>query len=398
MSAAAGRRTVLPPALRRALFWIVVPLAVAALLALVTRGSGRSERPDDPANPEHDGTMALARVLDDRGVDVQVVGSLADLERADTAGVTVLVGDPSDLAPGNVGRVLSASRGADHLVVVGPSSRQIEALGVPVSTRTTSSVGRLEAGCESPLVRPGDALTASTALYRARPGAEGVRVCFPQPGSAADAPAGSTGPAGALVTVPAADGRPETTILGAREILRNGQIRESAHAGVAVRALGRDDRLVWYLSAPEDLFVAGQETPSVVPAWFGPAMLLLASAVVVLGIARGRRLGPVVTEPLPVVVRASETTTSRARLYRRSRDRARMTAILRTATTTRLRSALAADPGAPVEALLEPAAALSGLEPRVVHDRLLGPVPDSDPALARLATDLSDLEKRVRHR
>ena len=116
--------------------------------------------------------------------------------------------------------------------------------------------------------------------------------------------------------------------------------------------------------------MAGQETPSVVPAWFGPAMLLLASAVVVLGIARGRRLGPVVTEPLPVVVRASETTTSRARLYRRSRDRARMTAILRTATTTRLRSALAADPGAPVEALLEPAAALSGLEPRERGGRL----------------------------
>ena len=146
MSAAAGRRTVLPPTLRRALFWIVVPLAVAALLALVTRGSGRSERPDDPANPEHDGTMALARVLDDRGVDVQVVGSLADLERADTAGVTVLVGDPSDLAPGNVGRVLAASRGADHLVVVGPSSRQIEALGVPVSTRTTSIPASCGAG------------------------------------------------------------------------------------------------------------------------------------------------------------------------------------------------------------------------------------------------------------
>ena len=40
-------------------------------------------------------------------------------------------------------------------------------------------------------------------------------------------------------------------------------------------------------------------------------------AVLLLALWRARRLGPVVTEPLPVVVRAAETVEGRARLYRR---------------------------------------------------------------------------------
>ena len=46
-------------------------------------------------------------------------------------------------------------------------------------------------------------------------------------------------------------------------------------------------------------------------------------AVLVAALWRGRRLGPVVIEELPVLVRAAETTEGRARLYRRRRARGR---------------------------------------------------------------------------
>ena len=52
---------------------------------------------------------------------------------------------------------------------------------------------------------------------------------------------------------------------------------------------------------------------------------------------RGRRLGRLVPEPLPVVVRAVETTEGRARMYRRSRAHGRAAATLRAATLARLR-------------------------------------------------------------
>ena len=47
---------------------------------------------------------------------------------------------------------------------------------------------------------------------------------------------------------------------------------------------------------------------------------------------RGRRFGPLAVEPLPVVVRASEATRGRARLYRRARAYGRATAALRAAS------------------------------------------------------------------
>ena len=51
---------------------------------------------------------------------------------------------------------------------------------------------------------------------------------------------------------------------------------------------------------------------------------------------RARRLGPLATEPLPVVVRAVETTRSLGRLYRRSGDRGHAAESLRRAARSRL--------------------------------------------------------------
>ena len=64
---------------------------------------------------------------------------------------------------------------------------------------------------------------------------------------------------------------------------------------------------------------------------------------------RGRRIGPLVAEELPVVVRASETVEGRGRLYRSRRARDRAAQALRTATLQRMlpRLGLGADTSAP---------------------------------------------------
>ncbi len=65
-------------------------------------------------------------------------------------------------------------------------------------------------------------------------------------------------------------------------------------------------------------------------------MLQLAVAVVLLALWRARRLGPVVPESLPVVVRAAEATEGRGRMYRRAGARDRAAGRLRAATRTRI--------------------------------------------------------------
>ena len=76
----------------------------------------------------------------------------------------------------------------------------------------------------------------------------------------------------------------------------------------------------------------------------GPAYLVALQvfiAVVLAAVWRMRRLGPLVAEPLPVVVRASETVEGHGRLYRSRRSRDRAAAVLRDAARHRISARLA---------------------------------------------------------
>jgi hypothetical protein len=113
---------------------------------------------------------------------------------------------------------------------------------------------------------------------------------------------------------------------------------------------------------------------------------------------RGRRLGPLAVEPLPVAVRAIETTHGRGRLYRRSGDRAHAAQALRQAGRTSAEHHLRL-PASGTDVLVREVARRTG---RAEHDvaRLLAeqaPAPRSDDELTRLASDLAQLDREVRH-
>jgi hypothetical protein len=127
---------------------------------------------------------------------------------------------------------------------------------------------------------------------------------------------------------------------------------------------------------------------------------VLAQLVVVVAAVvwwRGRRLGRIVVEPLPVVVRPTETVEGRARLYRRAGARDRAANALRAATLDRMRIRLSLPRGAPPAVVAEAAARRTG---RPVPDvvALLAPstVPPDDAALVALRTALDTLENEVR--
>ena len=137
------------------------------------------------------------------------------------------------------------------------------------------------------------------------------------------------------------------TVLGAPDPLTNGALAQEGNAALALRLLGSDPRPLWFLPAPEAAPVGDQRslTELLPRGWVWAAAQLAVVAVLVALCAR--RLGPVVREPLPVVVRAAEAVEGRARMYRRAGDRGVADA-LRAAARARL---------APLVGLLEPAAA-----------------------------------------
>ena len=124
--------------------------------------------------------------------------------------------------------------------------------------------------------------------------------------------------------------------------------------------------------------------------------MMLAVAFVMVMFWRGRRLGALVVEPLPVVVRASETTASLGRLYHRAKDRPYAAGLLVTATVGRLRTALGLSHGATHDDVCAAAALRSGRDVLDVR-RLLGyHAPRNDAELTRLGQDLLTLEDEVR--
>ncbi|GAA4450537.1 DUF4350 domain-containing protein [Phytohabitans houttuyneae] len=129
------------------------------------------------------------------------------------------------------------------------------------------------------------------------------------------------------------------------------------------------------------------------PQWFWALLIQLALAVVLLALWRARRLGPPVTEPLPVTVRAAETVHGRGRLYRRAKARGPTADLLRAAARDRLAQLLT--PTAEVS-LVDATAAATGLDREQVEGLLDGPTPESDDDLRRLQADLDALVDAVR--
>ena len=173
-------------------------------------------------------------------------------------------------------------------------------------------------------------------------------------------------------------------------------ILDSDNAAIALHLLGQTGHLIWYVPSLADITASESTSRSIAPSWFQPGVALAASAVVFLSLWRGRRLGRLVTEPLPVIVRAAETTESRGRMYRKSRDRTRALTVLRLATRKRLTAYLGLSSRSSVSSVAAAAAAVSGRSYRDVLQLLTPSHVHDDSSLLELANTLAELEKEVR--
>jgi hypothetical protein len=159
---------------------------------------------------------------------------------------------------------------------------------------------------------------------------------------------------------------------------------------------GQQPRLVWYAPQRFEGESSGSTTIfDLIPDNVVWMVLQLWLVVLLIALWKGRRIGPLVAEELPVVVRASETVEGRGRLYRSRRARDRAALALRTATLQRLRSrlGLGADTSAP--ALVIAVAQRSRTHEESVRHTLFGPPPASDADLVQLARALDDIERQV---
>ena len=165
-------------------------------------------------------------------------------------------------------------------------------------------------------------------------------------------------------------------------------------AALAMNLLGANRTLVWWMPGP--VLTGQQSLTSVLPKGVWPVLGAVAIVVVLLALWQGRRLGPVVPEPLPVAVLASETTEGRARIYRRNRTRSLAASHLRELAVSDITTRLGLPAGTGTEATVVAVAAATGRSADEVDRVLYGPPPERDDDLVTLGRRLADITEEVR--
>ena len=167
-------------------------------------------------------------------------------------------------------------------------------------------------------------------------------------------------------------------------------------AALALGLLGENPRLVWYQPDIDDYAFESDGTLASRQAdWYLPLVVLLLLVGVAAALWKGRRMGPVVVENLPVEVRSSETMEGRARLYERGGARDHALDTLRTATVARLARTIGLSRTASSDEVITACAAVTGRD-RAGLDALLrtaGAVDDR--AFVHLSDELLRLEREL---
>lgn len=325
----------------------VLALSVALVVLLVTMTRPHSDIPLDADNPSPYGAQAVARVLEQHGVAVERADTLESLRGVGPdAETTVLLTDAALVPDDEQQDFLDLARSGATLVVVDPN----------VDLRETLF------GTEAEKSQDG-------AVYTSRSGGRNV-IAFNDP-----------------------------------TLLSNEYVVEGDNARLALTALGEHPRLVWISTWNG---VTAEETGGLDwPAWKTPLTWALGLSALLLVVVRGRRFGRLALEPMPVTVKAVESTRALASLYRRSSARDSAASALRDGTASRVGAGLGLSQGRRSPDLVADALRARGAAAAVAdgvtasnvpHDLaewLTGPTPENDKALVELARELDRLEKEI---
>lgn len=354
---------------------LVAICAVAALSTYLTapRPGGRM----DPEATGPDGAHALVTLLRDHGVTVVVADSVDEAVNAARAGSLLLFGQTERVASEPLLKRIADTPG--DLLLVEPTSRARAALSPGI--RTT--------GAGSPSDDPDCALREANQAgsvdfgvsntFRAV-GEQTLTSCY----------------GGALVRY--REGGRTVTAVGSTEFMTNGGLLRAGNAALAMNLAGQHSRLVWF--APQHIEGGSSAKGKIfdlIPDGVYWMVLQLWLAIGLAALWKGRRIGPLVAEDLPVVVRASEAVEGRGRLYRSRRARARAAAALRTAALQRLEPRLGLGVDTQPAAVVQALASRSRSDPKMLGNILFGPPPATDGDLVQLSRALDDIERQVAH-
>ncbi len=363
--------------LRWVLLAIVVIVGVAAVSTYLTSPQPGGRLEANSTSP--DGARALVTLLRDNGVTVIETDTVAAVERQARPGSLLVVGQTFHLS-GNELLSRLANVPGDRLLVE-PIARTREQLAPGIRRAESTSYGGIAPDCDLRAATQAGAVQFGAADAYEASGATPVTRCYD----------------GVLAQY-TDDGR-TVTVVGSASFMMNEGLLDEGNAALAMNLAGTHPRVLWYAPQRSEGTDSGggDSISNLIPTQVTWVVFQLVLAVALLALWKGRRVGPLVAERLPVVVRASETVEGRGRLYRSRRARDRAAEALRTSTLQRMLPRLGLSPAADLSTVAQAVAARSGLNPLAVANTLHGPAPATDADLVNLARQLDEMERLVAH-
>lgn len=358
---------------RWVLLALVVIVAIAAVSTYLTAPRPGGHMDAESTNP--DGAHALVTLLREAGVDVVVANTVADVERAAGPDSLLLVAE-TYLVVGNDPMARLAAVPGDRLLIE-PLSTTRELLAPEIRIGRDSTMGG-KPNCDLPEARRAGEVQFGVSDTYGAAGEGPITKCYD----------------GAVVRYQA--GGRTVTVVGSADFMTNSGLLKQGNAALAMNLAGTRARLIWYAPQhPEGEKAGGSDISDLIPDAVNWIVWQLCVVVLLAALWRGRRLGPLVAEKLPVVVRASETVEGRGRLYRSHRARDRAADALRTAALQRVLPRLGLAVSAAPPAVVTAVSGRCDKSPEAVHYLLFGPPPATDEDLVNLSRELDDIERQV---
>lgn len=368
--------------------WWIVGLGLVVVLAIsVAVTSHPSDYRDLSIDNNTDrGTRAVAQILRGQGVTVTQIDRLARVAISDPSSTTLVIAGADTLSDAQVTSVL-AYKG--DIVFIGASDAVVAAVDSSLEVTYEFLPETVDAACTN---------RDAEAAERMRVEFVGLRKVG---GTAADLCFANRSEVYGMAVVTTGNG--DRTIMTNTAVYQNSALLTDGNAALALRTTGHHENLVWYLanySDPTLLAGSGGATDpelsaDFLPPGFGTALYALALAALVAALWKGRRFGPLAVEPLPVIVRASEATRGRARLYRRARAYGRATAALRAASARRMGARLGVPRTTERDAMVAALERATDMTTPEIARILYGPPPTSEAEMIKVVDQLDSLEGKV---
>ena len=372
----------------RGKWWLVglgLILILAASVAITARPSDYTALSIE--NNTDTGARAVAQILRGQGVEVTQFDTLARVAIADPSTTTLVIASADNLTRAHRSRPCSSTRATCCSLVPPMNSSPPSIPGWP--SPTTSCRRRLTPQCSDPDATAAQRMRVEfTGLQRVDD--SDAQLCF----------ANRSDVFGMAVV---ATDNGTRTIVTNPAVYQNSALLTDGNAALALRTAGHHENLAWYVSSYYDGTLLSDSGGSsdleinadFMPPGFGTALYALGLAALVGALWKGRRFGPLAVEPLPVVVRASEATRGRARLYRRGRSYGRATAAMRAASARRIGSRLGVPRTTDREGMVAAVQRATGMTGQEIARILYGPPPTSEAEMINVVDQLDELEGKV---